>query len=241
MKKIDLLAFAAHPDDIELAAAGTLLKHQKLGYSIGIIDLTQGELGSRGSAELRKKEAEISSKILNLDVRENLKLRDGFFENNEQSKLAIIQVIRKYQPKIVLANAVSDRHPDHGRAAKLVSEACFLSGLIKIETSFNGKQQQAHRPEKIYHYIQDNYLTPDFVVDITEVFEQKKEAINAYSSQFHTENSSNKGVKTPISGSDFQEFLVGRARQFGRIGKCDFAEGFTCDAGFGVKNLFDLH
>lgn len=241
MKKIDLLAFSAHPDDVELAAAGTLLRHQKLGFSIGIIDLTQGELGSRGSAELRKKEAEASSKILNLDVRENLKFRDGFFENNEANKRAIIEVIRKYQPKIILANSISDRHPDHGRAAKLVSEACFLSGLIKVKTELNGQEQKAHRPEKVYHYIQDNYLKPDFVFDITEVYEQKKKAIEAFSSQFYNPDYAATEAKTPISGRDFQEFLEGRARQFGRIGKCDFAEGFICDAGFGVNNLFDLH
>ena len=240
MKKIDLLAFAAHPDDVELAAAGTLLKHKALGYTIGIIDLTQGELGSRGSAAIRKEEAAASAKILNLDVRENLMLKDGFFENDETTKKIIIQAIRKYQPTIVLANAISDRHPDHGRAAKLVSEACFLSGLIKVETEFEGLQQEAHRPKKLYHYIQDNYLEPDFIMDISSVYEQKKRAIQAFSSQFHT-NKQTEGVKTPISGQDFQEFLDGRARQFGRIGKCDFAEGFTCDGGFGASNLFELH
>lgn len=240
MNDIDILAFAAHPDDVELAAAGTLLKHKAMGHSIGIIDLTQGELGSRGSAELRKKEAEKSAKILGLDVRENLGFRDGFFENNEEHQLKIIETIRKYRPKIILANAVNDRHPDHGKAAKLVHDASFLSGLIKVKTLMEGKTQAPHRPAKLFHYIQDNYFTPDFVVNIDDFFEKRKESTLAFSSQFYTKDSDDK-VKTPISGEDFLHFLEGRARQYGRISNCEFGEGFTCPSGFGVNNLFDLH
>ena len=240
MKSIDILAFAAHPDDVELAAAGTLLRHKKMGHTIGIIDLTRGELGSRGSGELRLKEAAASAKILDIDVRENLDLGDGFFKNNEENKRKVIAAIRKYQPKIVLANSISDRHPDHGRAAKLVSESCFLSGLVKIETKDENGSQPAHRPNKVFHYIQDEYLEPTFTIDISEFYETKMKSIQAFSSQFHHPNQDTSQPETPISSLDFIHFLEARARQFGRIGNCTYAEGFIDEKGFAVNNLFDL-
>ena len=238
--QIDILAFAAHPDDVELAASGTLLAHKALGKTIGIVDLTRGELGSRGSAEIRKVEAAKSAKILNLDHRSNLALKDGFFEINQESLLKVIEAIRLLKPNLVLANSLSDRHPDHGRGAELVARACFLSGLKKIETTRNGIVQEPHRPKQLLHYIQDNYLAPDVVMDISQHMDAKMDSINAFSSQFHQTGEVNEGPATPISGKDFKLFLDGRARQFGRTINVEFGEGFNTSKPVSVKNLLDI-
>ena len=237
-KDLDILAFAAHPDDVELSCSGTLMKHIAEGKRVGVIDLTEGELGSRGSVSLRYEEAENASKIMGLTVRENLKMRDGFFEINEENKLKIVTAIRTYRPKIVLANAIEDRHPDHGRAAQLVSEACFLAGLRKVETIVGGQLQEAYRPQVVYHYIQDRYIKPDFVVDITPYIERKMEAIQAYKSQFYDPNSTE--PQTPISGADFLDFVKARCNEFGRPIGAQYAEGFTAERLVGVESFFDL-
>ena len=236
--KLDILAFSAHPDDIELSAAGTILKAVKEGRKVGIIDLTRGELGSRGSAEIRDKEAAAAAEILGLSIRENLGLVDGFFEINQSSQLEVVKMIRKYQPELVLANAVSDRHPDHAKGAELVHKASFLSGLFKIQTSVNGEEQKAWRPKRVFHYIQDHYLKPDFVVNITAEFEEKMKSVMAYSSQFYSDEENE--VKTPISGQDFVKFLEGRARQMGREAGYEMGEGFTVSHPLGGESLFDV-
>lgn len=236
--KLDILAFAAHPDDIELSCSGTLMKHIADGKKVGIIDLTQGELGSRGTVETRYSEAQEASMIMGIDVRVNLKMADGFFEINEENKRLIIEQIRRFKPSIVLANAVEDRHPDHGRAAQLVSEACFLAGLRKIETTWEGQLQTIHRPKAVYHYIQDHYIKPDFVVDVSEYMIRKLQAIEAYKTQFYDPDSTE--PHTPISGEDFYDFLKGRMLQYGRSIGVKYAEGFTVERVIGVKNLFDL-
>jgi bacillithiol biosynthesis deacetylase BshB1 len=236
--KLDILAFAAHPDDVELSASGTLMKHIAMGLTVGIIDLTKGELGTRGDESTRKEEASNASAIMGIHVRENLGMEDGFFENNTANKLKIIEVIRKYQPKIILANAIDDRHPDHGRAAKLVADAAFLSGLPKIITTFHDVQQKPHRAQALYHYIQDYYHKPDFVVDVTPFAEKKIEAIKAYKTQFFDPDSTE--PQTPISGEDFFEFITGRMLQFGRPSGFKYAEGFTTCRTIGVNNLMDL-
>lgn len=235
---IDILAFAAHPDDVELSAAGTLLKHKALGYSIGIVDLTQGELGSRGTIESRYSEAAAAAAILKLDARVNLKMADGFFTHSEENLRLIIEQIRRFRPKIVLANAITDRHPDHGKGSSLISEACFLAGLKKIETTWDGALQDAYRPQVVYHYIQDRMIKPDFVVDVTDFVEQKFEAIKAYKSQFWDPNSTE--PQTPISGKEFFEFLRGRMAEFGRGIGTQYAEGFTAERYVGVNDLMDL-
>lgn len=236
--KLDILAIGVHPDDVELSASGTLLKHIALGRKVGILDLTRGELGTRGNAELRTKEAMASAQILGIAVREQLQMADGFFENNETHLKQIIHIIRKYQPEIVLCNAISDRHPDHGRAAKLSADACFYSGLIKIETHDNGLMQQAWRPKAVYHYIQDYYIEPDFVVDISAHINKKLESIMAYSSQFYNPNSTE--PETPISGKQFIENVKAKATILGRMIGTEYAEGFTTTRYMGVENLFDL-
>lgn len=238
MSQIDVLAIGAHPDDVELSAAGTLLKHRAMGYTTGVIDLTQGELGSRGSKEIRKEEAEAAAKILGLTDRVNLKMADGFFEHSEENLRLLIEQIRRFKPSIVLLNAVSDRHPDHGRGSKLASEACFLAGLRRIETSWDGVPQEAHRPKAVYHYIQDRYLKPDFVVDVTDFVEQKFASIKAYKTQFWDPNSSE--PKTPISGEEFFEFLRGRMAEFGRSIGARYAEGYTTERVIGIDSLFEL-
>ncbi len=199
--KLDILAIGVHPDDLELSCAGTILKHISLGYKVGIADLTQGELGTRGSAKLRLEEAEAARIFMNIPVRENLKMSDGFFSHNEENLLKIVKVVRKYKPEIILANAISDRHPDHGRAAKLIADAAFLSGLIKIQTEEGGVGQDAWRPKAIYHYIQDHNLQPDLVVDITGFVEPKMEAILKFRSQFFDPDATE--PSTPISGESF--------------------------------------
>lgn len=231
--QLDILAFAAHPDDVELSASGTLLRHIELGYSAGIVDLTRGELGTRGTPELRDREAADAAKFLGLSARENLGLSDGFFKNDRDSQLQVIRIVRKYRPRIVLCNAVTDRHIDHGRGGQLVADSCFLSGLIKIDTG-----QEAWRPAAIYHYIQDRYIPPDFVVDITAQMDKKLEAVMLYRSQFYDPASDE--PETPISGKAFLEFLKARARDLGRQAGYDFAEGFTVERYPGVRNFFDL-
>lgn len=236
--KVDIVAFAAHPDDIELSAAGTLMKHISEGKTVAIVDLTQGELGSRGTIETRYTEAEEASKIMGITARVNLKMEDGFFNDSEENKRLIIEQIRRFQPSVVLANAIEDRHPDHACAAKLVSDACFLAGLRKIETVWDGETQVAHRPKAVYHYIQDHYLKADFCVDVTEFVERKIQAIKAYKTQFYDPNS--KEPVTPISGEEFIDFIKGRMMQYGRPIGVQFAEGFTVEREPGVKSFDDL-
>jgi N-acetylglucosamine malate deacetylase 1 len=233
MLKLDVLAIAAHPDDVEISAAGTLLRCKAQGMSVGIVDMTQGELGTRGSSELRLKEAQKAAEILGLTIRENLGLADGFFQNDEATIRKVIDVIRKYKPTIVLTNAKSDRHPDHGRASKLVSDACFYSGLRKIET-----EHEAWRPKSVYFFGQDYYQKPDFVVDITPFWEKKMEALKAYSSQFYDPNSSE--PVTPISGESFFDFIKSRNMDYGRPAGYLLAEGFCAARVIGVPNLLDI-
>lgn len=234
--KLDLLAFGVHPDDVELGCAGILISEKKRGKKTGIIDLTQGELGTRGTAETRKQEAADAAKILGLDIRENLGLADGFFENNEESKRKVITAIRKYQPEIIICNAPEDRHPDHGRSAQLVYDAAFLAGLAKIETSADGKAQKAWRPKYVLHFIQDRYLKPDFVVDISDVMEQKTEAIKAYKTQFYNPDATG-GPQTYISSPEFLEGIIGRAAMFGKMIGVKYAEGFLSTKMIGISNL----
>ena len=236
--KLDLLAFAAHPDDVELSCAGTLIKHCEAGYKTGVIDLTKGELGTRGNAEIRAQEAANASRIMGLSVRENLNLPDGFFEVNESSKMAVVRMIRKYRPEIIIANAVYDRHPDHGRASKIVSDACFLSGLVKVITSENGKEQEAWRPKAVYHYIQDRMMKPDFIVDISDVMEKRSAAIYAFSSQFY--NPASNEPETAISSKQFLDSLTGRALEMGRTIGTAFGEGFVAERTPGIIDIFKL-
>ena len=236
--KLDILAFGAHPDDVELGCAGTILKEISLGKTVGIIDLTRGELGTRGSAEIRDQEANAAAKILGVSARENLEMRDGFFVNDEKHQLEIIKMIRKYQPEIVLCNAIDDRHIDHAKGSKLVSDACFLSGLMKIETELEGEQQKAWRPKLVYHYIQWKNIEPDFVVDITGFTDKKIESILVYSSQFYDANS--KEPESPISSKNFLESLNYRSRDLGRLTGVDHAEGFTVERYLAVNRLGDL-
>lgn len=238
MNKIDILVFAAHPDDAELSCSGTILKHIQLGYKVGIIDLTQGELGSRGTKETRKKESAHSSQLLGISIRENLDFKDGFFEINEVHLLKVIEIIRKYQPELILANAINDRHPDHKRGGDLVSRAAFLSGLRRIETSIDGKSQMAWRPKQVFRYIQEQYHEPDFIVDISGFETRKLEAIKAFSTQFYDPNSSE--PETPISKSDYLEFVTARMKQFGQAINTKYGEGFTIERTFGIDDLFQL-
>ncbi|HUH75520.1 MAG TPA: bacillithiol biosynthesis deacetylase BshB1 [Chitinophagales bacterium] len=236
--KVDILALGAHPDDVEISCSATLLKHISLGKKVAVVDLTQGELGTRGSAEERLIEAANSAKLMGLVDRVNLGFRDGFFTHDETHLLAIVRMIRKYQPEIVLANSVSDRHPDHGKAGKLIADACFLSGLKKIETSLDSQVQTHWRPKSVYHYIQDYYLKPDFVIDVSG-FEQKKiEAIKTFKTQFFDPASTD--PKTPISGEDFFDFLLGRMKDFGRPIGAEYAEGFTTSRHIGIRQFDDL-
>jgi len=236
--KVDILAFAAHPDDVELACSGTVLKHIAQGKKVAVVDLTKGELGTRGSAALRMIEAEASAKIMGLSARENLAMLDGFIDYSTQNIKKIITMVRKYQPQIVLANAVKDRHPDHGNASKLVRDACFYSGLLKYKTVYKGSEQKQWRPKSVYFYIQDFYQKPDFVVDVSDFVEQKFEAILAFKSQFFEEDMT--GPKTPISSKSFMEFLRARMRETGREMHVDYAEGFMVDRAPGVESFFDL-
>jgi N-acetylglucosamine malate deacetylase 1 len=236
--KIDILAFGAHPDDVELSASGTLLKHISQGKKVVIVDLTQGELGSRGTIETRYQEANVASQIIGLEDRVNLKMEDGFFTHSQENLMKIVEQIRRFKPEIVLANAIEDRHPDHAKGSKLVSDACFLAGLVKIESNFEGQKQEVHRPKVVYHYIQDRYIKPDFVIDVTDFVEQKFESIKAYKTQFYDPNSQE--PQTPISGEEFFEFLRGRMSEFGRAIGVRYAEGFTVERILGVESFFDL-
>ncbi len=236
--KVDILAFGAHPDDVELSCAGTLVKQKLLGYKTAIVDLTRGELGTRGSAEIRDEEASRAAEIMNVDARENLGLQDGFFEQDKESVLRVIEMVRKYQPKIVLANAFSDRHPDHGRGSDLVSRACFLAGLPKIETSLNGESQKAWRPKAIYHYIQYNSIEPDFVMDISGHLETKLDSILAYRSQFYDPNS--KEPSTPISSKEFLNAITFRAEEYGKYIGVRHGEAYNVERLPGVDDLFHL-
>jgi bacillithiol biosynthesis deacetylase BshB1 len=232
--KLDILVFAAHPDDAELGCSGTIAAHIANGYKVGVVDLTAGELGTRGTPELRAEEAKEASTVLNLSVRECLHLADGFFEEDQASILAIVKAIRTYQPKIVIANALYDRHPDHGRGRAIVSRASFLSGLAKIET----EGLPAWRPQQIYHYIQDRYIKPDFIVDITQYWDVKIASIKAYKSQFYDPTS--KEPQTYISSGEFLKFVEARALEFGHSSGFTYGEGFTVEKIPGVNNLFDL-
>lgn len=236
--KLDILAIGVHPDDVELSCSGTILKHIALGKKCGIVDLTSGELGTRGSGELRLVEAANAAKILGVSVRDNLGMADGFFKNDKEHQLEIIKKIREYQPEIILCNAASDRHPDHGRASALVSEACFYSGLMRVETQLNSVNQKAWRPKAVYHYIQDRQLKPDFVVDITPFFEKKMEAIQAFKSQFYNPDSTE--PESPISMKNFFDVVKGKMTVFGRDAGFEYAEGFTVERTIGVENLFEL-
>lgn len=236
--KLDILVIAVHPDDAELCCSGTILKHIALGKKVGIVDLTRGELGTRGTAETRDEEAADSAKILGLHIRENLRLRDGFFKNDEFHRLEVIKVIRKYQPEIILSNALEDRHPDHGRAGDLVYDSVFLSGLPKIETSIDGISQEAHRPRLLLQFIQDRYLKPDIIVDISDHMDKKIKSIQAFKTQFY--NPDVEGQETYISSPEFFESVIGRSREFGKSIGATFGEGFTSRKLLGVDNLFDL-
>lgn len=239
MQKIDILAIGIHPDDVELSASGTLLRHAAQGKTFAILDLSQGELGTRGNAAIRAAEAAASAKILGCAFRETLDIPDGLFVNTPEQWLKIVSVIRACQPEIVLCNAPDDRHPDHGRAAKMTADACFYAGLEKIETKDNqGALQTKWRPKAVYHYVQDKQLTPDFVVDITPYFSKKMEAILAFRSQFY--DPSGEAPSTPISGKDFLDFMEAKARVFGRASGAEYAEGFICARTPGVRDLFDL-
>ena len=236
--KLDILAFGAHPDDIELGCGATIAKEVSLGKKVGIVDLTQGELGTRGSAELRIIEANNAAKILGVSVRENIGFADGFFTNDKKHQLEIIKMIRKYQPDIVLCNAIDDRHIDHGKGSKLVSDACFLSGLVKIETELEGKQQEKWRPKHVYHYIQWKNIAPDFVIDVTGFIHKKQAAVLAYSSQFYDANS--KEPESPITSKTFIESINYRSRDLGRLIGVEYAEGFTSERYVAAENLSKL-
>lgn len=236
--KLDILAVGAHPDDVELSCAGTLAKEIDRGKIVGILDLTRGELGTRGTAKTRKEEAEEATKTLGISMRHNLGFKDGFFINDEVHQLEIIKILRKYRPEIVFCNAIQDRHIDHGKGAKLVSDACFLSGLRKIETEMEGEQQEAWRPKHVYHYIQWNNLKPDVVVDISGYMDKKLEAVKAYKTQFFNEKSQE--PKTPISSDNFLDSITYRAQDLGRIIGKDHAEGFNVERYPAVDSIFDL-
>lgn len=235
MSKVDILAIGAHPDDVELGCGGTLAKLISEGKKAAIVDLTQGELGTRGTAETRKEEADAASKILGISERVNLKMKDGFLLNSEEYQMHIVKMIRKYQPEIVFANAIDDRHPDHAKAAKLVFDACFLSGLRKIETVLEGENQPEWRPKHIFHYIQWKEIEPDFVVDISDFMDKKIESCMAYQTQFY--NPDSKEPVTPIATKDFLESLTYRAQNLGRLSGCDYAEGFTTEKLMAFKNF----
>lgn len=236
--KLDVLAIGVHPDDVELGCSGTLINEIKRGKKAGIIDLTRGELGTRGTAEIRDAEAAKAAAIIGVHVRENLKMADGFFKNDEEHQRKLIQAIRRYRPEVVLANILDDRHPDHGRAGQLIADACFLSGLAKIETTNDeGKPQEKWRPKFVLHYMQDWYHEPDLLIDVSDVFEQRMKAVEAYTTQFHTASSETDGPQTYISTPDFLESIVARARLLGKRIGVKYAEGFITTKKIGIRNL----
>jgi bacillithiol biosynthesis deacetylase BshB1 len=236
--KLDILAIGAHPDDVELSCGGTIAKEVSLGKKVGILDLTRGELGTRGSAEIRDKEAADAAKILGVVVRENLAFADGFFVNDKEHQLEIIKIIRKYKPDVVLCNAVDDRHIDHPKGSKLTSDACFLSGLRRIETELYDEQQEAWRPKLVFHYIQWKNIEPDFVIDVTGFMETKDKAVRAYASQFYDPNS--KEPVSPITSQNFIDSVHYRARDLGRLIGTDYAEGYTSERYVAVEKIDDL-
>jgi N-acetylglucosamine malate deacetylase 1 len=236
--KVDILVFAVHPDDAELSCSGTIAKQIALGKKVAIVDFTAGELGTRGTAEIRLQEAEDSKNILGLHARENLGFRDGFFKNDESHQMELIKIIRKYQPEIILANAVEDRHPDHGRAASLADEACFYSGLRMIKTMLDGQEQQAWRPKNVFHYIQDRYIEPDFVVDITAQWDVKEASIRAFRSQFFDPNSTE--PSSYISSPEFLNFIEARSQEMGHKIGVKYGEGFTKTKTIAIGDLFDI-
>jgi bacillithiol biosynthesis deacetylase BshB1 len=233
---LDVLAIGVHPDDVELGCSGTLIKEVKRGKKAGVIDLTQGELGTRGTIETRFQEAEEAAKIMGVSVRQNLKMRDGFFQNDEAHQLQLIQAIRKYQPEIIIGNILEDRHPDHGRAGQLIYDACFLSGLKQVKTKDEeGREQEKWRPKQLLHYLQDRFYEPDVIVDITEVWEQRLQSIKAYKTQFHNPGSNED--ETYISSPEFLESIIARARLLGKRIGVRFAEGFISKKSIGISNL----
>jgi N-acetylglucosamine malate deacetylase 1 len=236
--KLDIVAFGVHPDDVELSCAGTLMVEIANGKKVGVVDLTQGELGTRGSKEIRLIEATNAAKVMGLHIRENLEMADGFLLNDEQHQLKIIQILRKYQPEIVLCNAIEDRHPDHGKSASLVADACFLSGLRKIVTIENNNEQEAWRPKNVFHYIQDRYLKPNFVVDISSVHSKKIEAIQCYTTQFF--NPDLNEPQTYISTPDFLDGVIYRSKMMGKMIGVQYAEGFTSKKMIGISSFDQL-
>ena len=235
--KLDILAFGVHPDDIELSCSGTLLIEKKNGKKVGIIDLTRGELGTRGTAETRKEEAENSAQILGVEVRENLEMADGFFKNDEENQRKIITVLRKYRPEIIFCNAPDDRHPDHGRAAKLVADASFLSGLRKIETLDGEKPQEIWKPKYIFNYIQDMYINPSFVIDISEVIEKKLESIRSFKTQFFIPGENDNEPQTYISSPEFLDSIINGSKMFGKMIGVKHAEGFISKKMIGIRSF----
>lgn len=238
MTKLDILVIAAHPDDAELGCSGTIAAHVSKGHKVGIVDLTKGEMGTRGTPEIRMKEAEEAAKILGLSARENLGFADVFFSDDKAHQLELVKVIRKYQPDIVLANAISDRHPDHAKGSSLATHACFMSGLRKIETSLDGYSQDPWRPKFVYHYIQNNYIQPDFIFDISDFWDTKVASIMAFKSQFY--DPSNQEPASFISSPEFLPFIESRSREFGHRISVKYGEGFTIERFIGVDDLFDL-
>jgi bacillithiol biosynthesis deacetylase BshB1 len=236
--KLDILAFGVHPDDVELSCSGTLMTEMAHGKKVGIIDLTRGELGTRGTPHTRKEEAEEAARIMGVEVRENLGMRDGFFQNDEAHQLQVIQKIRQYRPEIVLCNAVEDRHPDHGRSSKLVSDSCFLAGLRKVGTELEGVEQEAWRPKYVFHYIQDRYLNPDFVIDVSAVFDRKLLAIRAYGTQFH--NPELDEPQTYISTPGYLDSVIYRHKMFGKMIGVEYAEGFVTEKMLGIRTFDSL-
>lgn len=238
--KLDILAIGAHPDDVELGCGATLAMEVANGKKVGIIDLTRGELGTRGTAETRDVEATEAAKILGVSVRENMEFADGFFINDKPHQLELIKMIRKYKPEIIICNAIQDRHIDHGKGSKLVSDACFLSGLLKVDTKDANTDvwQEPWRPKQVYHYIQWNNIEPDFVVDISKYMDTKMKAVLAYKTQFYDEKS--KEPETPISSKNFTDSIIYRARDLGRLAGVEYAEGFTVERSVAVNSLFDL-
>ena len=239
--KLDILAIGVHPDDVELGCSGVLIKEIKNGKKVGVLDLTQGELGSRGTIETRYEEAAKAAMIMGVHLRENLKIRDGFFKNDEEHQKKLITALRKYKPDIVIANSLEDRHPDHGRAGKLIADSCFLSGLIKVETeNESGEKQDAWRPKYVFHYIQDRYHEPDFIIDISDVFEQRMEAVKAYTTQFYNPDNEDDGPQTYISTAAFLDSIIARARVIGKKIGVQYGEGFNTEKKIGIKNFDSL-
>lgn len=238
--KLDILVFSAHPDDAELACAGTIARYARQGKKVGVIDLTRGEMGTRGTEELRKKEALDSAEILGLAIRENLELADAFFVNDREHQLKLVRQIRRYRPEIVLANAPEDRHPDHGRAGKLALDSCFISGLRKVETELNGVAQEAWRPRLFLHYLQDKLLKPDILIDISETIDVKIASIKAFKSQFHNKEYTSQEPQTYISTPQFLDVITGRSAEFGKLIGTAHAEAYISPKWLGVDDLFHL-